>query len=252
MDNTASQDVRYGHAEIEAKMNAAIFVISCWQNYARRQAIRATWAKLSPLPVYFVLGRPSYLIGTPKEPDAVVVNAFDDYIHLPEKVHAMVDFASASYDKILKVDDDAFVAADRFPANIPDASYVGHVCQNKPGSTVYCHGGAGYWLDMKAMAAINVSKPSGLSEDAYVARACFSQGIHPVNDTRYIVESGPFRWHRLPRASNDLLVTSEFTAEEMERCLRMYQADDREDKMSADEYKAKVLRARPENSPTQI
>lgn len=229
-------------------MNAAIFVISCWQNYTKRQAIRNTWAKLSPLPVWYVCGQSPTPIKT-SEPDVICVKAWDDYLHLPDKIHAMVDFASASYDKILKVDDDAFVAADRFPANIPDAEYVGHVTQNKPGSTIYCHGGAGYWLGRAAMAAVNVSKPSGLSEDSYVARACFAQGIHPVNDTRYIVEAGPFRWHRLPRASNDLLVTSEFTAEEMERCLRMYKADDREDKMTADEYR-KVLRARPQDSTT--
>ncbi len=102
------------------------------------------------------------------------------------------------------------------------------------------------------MAAVNVAKPGGLSEDSYVARACLAAGIKPTMDTRYIIESGPLRWQRVPRASNDNLVVSEFTAEEMERCFRMYRADDREDKMSADEYKAKVLRARPQNSPTRI
>lgn len=232
-------------------MNAAIFVISCWQNYAKRQAIRATWAKLSSLPVHFVVGRPATPVKT-IENDLVVVQTFDDYLHLTDKIHAMVDFASASYDKILKVDDDAFVAADRFPANIPAAEYVGHVTQNKPGSTIYCHGGAGYWLGANAMAAVLQNKPCGLSEDSYVARSCFAAGIKPVNDTRYIIDAGPLRWRRLPRASNDNLVVSEFTADEMERCLKTYQTDDREDKMSADEYKAKVLNARPQNSPTQV
>lgn len=224
-------------------MTAAIFVISCWRNYARREAIRNTWAKLSALPVRFIVGKPvPAAVPSPSERDVITVDAGDSYMSLPAKVHALMEGARA-YDKILKVDDDVFVAADRL--TVPTENYLGMVTRNMTGSVRYCHGGAGYWLSRKAMEAVWGADPSGLSEDSYVARACEWAGISPTHDNRYAVEMGPEKWAFLPRQSNDRLVTGEFSAEELSRALKLYQYDDREENMSADEYRDKVLRRKP-------
>lgn len=219
-------------------MIPVVMVVSCWKNGERMQAIRKTWATMSPFPVKFVVGNDGncYLSNTD---DIVCVDTPDDYIGLPRKIHAAVKRLRQEHDYILKVDDDMFVAADRLV--VPAQEYVGRVVRNSSDHPWYCHGGAGYWLGPNAATAVASADPKGfLSEDAFIAWAVTNAGIGLTSTPRHNVLVGPDRWKMLPRASNDFVTCGEFDVWELKRAFDLYKKDNREDALTADEYKKHI------------
>lgn len=81
--------------------------------------------------------------------DEVILPVRDDYMALPSKVRAAMQWAlDHDYDYIFKCDRDTFIHADRLMAAIPEGQdYVGLV--GNEGDC--CGGGAGYWVSRLAM-----------------------------------------------------------------------------------------------------
>lgn len=213
-------------------MNPLIAVVTCHKNRSQAQAQRDTWARNAPVKFF-------YGVGTPQHQDDVILDVLDNYLSLPHKVQAAVKWAvKHGYTHVFKIDDDAYVDVERLlKSGFEQHPYIGkQVVQH---STSYCHGGAGYWLDTRAMQAVIKAKVAGLSEDGWVAGALFPQGIVPYNDPRYVYSrricGDPFP--ETPSPKNDVITSAEFVPEELRRVHRgRTQEVDPTDAMSADEY----------------
>jgi hypothetical protein len=212
-------------------VNPLIAVVTCHKNQIAANAQRETWAHGCPVKFFYGVGQRPVQFS-----DEVFLDVSDTYLSLPEKVQMMVKWARLrGYTHVFKCDDDAYVIPERlFHSGFEKFSYVGNMTDG------YAHGGAGYWLDSSAMDAVLLAPPIGKSEDGWVASVIKRTSLISHHDSRYQytrrVYKDPFP--ELPTAQNDIILSAEFTPEEMRVVHRKWgHPPDPTDEMSADEYK---------------
>ena len=154
----------------------------------RIAGIRETWAKdvsaFRNVDLRFFYGRPGVQSDDVQE-DEVMLDVADDYVALPHKVKAIVEYALAhGYDYLFKADDDTFVYVDRLMASgFENRTYTGY-CYPSHGN--YISGGPGYWLNRKAMDKVAAAAVEGWAEDKWVGETLRKSGIRPERDGRYL------------------------------------------------------------------
>jgi hypothetical protein len=180
--------------------------VTCKKYAERARALRDTWVPLVQAVGYDV-----------EFFDGERLNVPDDYINLPLKAKAIFKWtAEHGYDRLLKVDDDTFIQADRL---VPvDADYAGNFCDandwgrprdgvpNFPAGTfphAYITGGA-VWFSKKAV-QILVDAPlnNDFADDRWVGQTLAQAGIRPT-----ILPD--FYWHpfRRPSGTDFTLITA--------------------------------------------
>src|ERR1700677_2849414 len=146
-------------------MPALVGVITCPKNYERVRAIKETWLPKATVEVEFFNGQR--------------LSCFDDYEHLSQKTAALCVWAlEHGHDRILKLDDDAYINWRAF--KIIEADYAGI---RKPGD--YASGGA-YWLSRRAMEIVARYGIDDTAEDRGVGKLLAQHGI-PLTDIPYIL-----------------------------------------------------------------
>lgn len=205
-----------------------VAVVTCHKNQIATAAQRATWAAQTSVRFFYGAGHVS------QRADEVVLNAPDNYLGLPYKVQALIRWAlDKGYKRLFKCDDDAYVVVARLLA-APTSEYLGNM------SGGYAHGGAGYWLGENAMKTLAEAPVFGKSEDGWVAKTLFRFGIFGTHDARYqyVRRTHGDPMPPLPTAENDLILSAEFSPEEMYKVHRGFiHPPDPTERMSADEYK---------------
>jgi hypothetical protein len=123
--------------------------------------------------------------GRASESDEIFLDVDDDYMHLPQKMRGIYQWAlEHGYDYIFKCDDDTFVYVDRLMASgFEQWDYTGF-CFHRTGN--YVSGGPGYWLSKKAMQIIVNASPEHWAEDLCTGRELMRNGIKPHRDARYL------------------------------------------------------------------
>lgn len=135
-----------------------IAIVSCARDTLNgfNEAIRKTWLQDNSSDYAFILGRDA----TPTKDDEIVVDSPDDYLSLPQKTHALVNWAlKQGYENIFKCDTDTYVKTKAvLSSDYRRYDYIGYF--NGPvgrENVVYnqCYawasGGSGYWLSKRAM-----------------------------------------------------------------------------------------------------
>jgi len=166
-------------------MKLLFAVITCERFRHRADAQRTTWVPLvgDRATVRFFLAKQ----GREPLPDEIFLDCPDDYNSLPLKVKLMFQWALANgFQKVVKLDDDTCVHADRFLASVPQQSYVGFVNQTPP--KPWCSGFA-YYVDERAMRIVaDAPIPAGeWAEDRFVGGVLHDAGIKPTWDRRYVL-----------------------------------------------------------------
>jgi hypothetical protein len=220
-----------------------IAIMTCWRNQEAADAIRATWAKNSPVEVRFILGQ-SKLRRRQPLPDELLFNVPDDYNGLVHKVKALITWAHEhGYDHILKVDDDCNFRPERIRFN---ADHAGHWAPPTPlisGSgpncpTGFIHGGSGYILSRRSMGVLAASPITSISEDWWVTDTLNRNGIRSQDRSSHIFQRRIYKdpFPVLPTKYNDIAVCAEFAPPEFGKVHRNFIANPI-DAMSAEEYK---------------
>ena len=215
-------------------MKPLIAVITCHRNAPAVHAQRMTWAKSERgVDIKFFYGRGSERLPLP---DEVFLDVPDNYVSLPYKVQECVRWALAhGYTGLFKCDDDTYVVPERVLSELSTLSYVGSY---QPAG--YMHGGAGYWLDRVSMQYVAEAPVSGLSEDGWVSSVLFAKNVQAHNDARLVYQRRVYKdpFPETPTKENDLLLSAEFTPEEMYQVHKRWnRVSDPTDSMSASEYK---------------
>ena len=159
-------------------MKILIGICSCAKNGELRQAIRETWMpeKSEAMEAVFFVGP-----GGSTEDDIVVLDAPDDYEHLPAKVLAFYRHAlnHMSFDYLFKCDDDTYVATERLPELATGVDMIGNEFLDGPNQ--YASGGAGYLLSRNAVAILSEHDqfPSIGDEDLIFTRFLVDRGVSP-------------------------------------------------------------------------
>lgn len=155
------------------------------------------------------VGNGSTIVG---ENDTVIVNAKDDYLHLPQKVmeffrHALANF---EFDWLFKCDDDTFVAVDRL-AELACANhdYVGNEFLVDRG---YASGGAGYLLKRSLLEKIVAESSYPETGDEDVIFGQLSMSNHAVT---HATSKLCFDSSRIPRWDNDIVTCHWVSPEKM-------------------------------------
>jgi hypothetical protein len=147
-----------------------IAIVSCARDTLNgfNEAVRQTWLKDNTSDYAFILGRDA----VPTKPDEVVVDCKDDYLSLPEKTYALLNWAlKQGYENIFKCDTDTYVK----PKAILSSDYQGHdyigffngvvgrpnIVYNK--CYAWASGGSGYWLSRQAAEYITTTPPGDKS-----------------------------------------------------------------------------------------
>lgn len=144
-----------------------------------------------------------------KEPDEIILDARDDYKHLPFKTRELCKFVVANgYDFVYKCDTDTYARPDRLLASgFQNHDYTGTPnkweislpresncecldCLKKypKGRTelvLYANGGPGYWMSAKAADIISRAPVTHWAEDIWIGRTLAKNGIVFTPDTRY-------------------------------------------------------------------
>ena len=169
-------------------MRILIAICSACALADRRAACRDTWVQdikdLAPNVSY------KFFVGVPSreedkeiklEEDVVQLQCNDDYRHLPEKIHRMLEWidANCEYDYAFKCDDDTYVVPSRLENLLENRDdYVGD-----PMGGIAAYGGAGYFLSKYAVGKIlsddTIWRDHGL-EDLHVGELCNHHGIKIV------------------------------------------------------------------------
>jgi len=173
-------------------MNPCIVVSSCKKDreLGHNQIIRDTWGKLSPFPIFFILGH-----GNENPlPDEILVSAKDDYASLPWKTQlGHLAARNLSHDWIFQCFTDTFVDPLRLAAsNFERGEFVGNKgswplnSKLNPGLS-FLHGGPGYWLSPRAtdlILAVEIPSTENL-EDQWVAKVMQANAVPITDDKRY-------------------------------------------------------------------
>lgn len=178
-----------------------IGVFSASGNTARRQACRDTWvgqaAAHQGTDVVFVIGDPTRS-APHRDGDLLMLPCSDDYAALPQKTRGLCQWAldTAQVDRLLKCDDDTYVAVDRLSDLPLRADYLG--CKLRH----YASGGAGYLLSRTAASIVarDLLAKTGC-EDLLAGRVLSAAGIQLTSDRRFRA------WpeHGMPRPGNNLI-----------------------------------------------
>lgn len=156
----------------------SIYVTSCQRDRHKQTAIRETWGQHCS-PVFF-LGTEA---GYPIYPDEVIVDAPDDYEHIPWKALAMCQRAYKNLTEWLFVCAiDTFVDVENLRwSGFERYAYTGHRCDEGHAS-----GGNGYWLSRDALKIIadKLCAPRGY-EDLWIGTVLAEHGIKCHHDPRY-------------------------------------------------------------------
>jgi Galactosyltransferase/Glycosyl transferase family 2 len=165
----------------------------------RIQAVRDTWLKdfavfKDYVDVRFFYGRHPQGKHPKMQPDEVVLNAPDDYEHLPQKMHAIYQWAlnqrPANYAYIFKADDDTAIRPDR----LMRCGYERHDqlgffrcrCKNPKFCQDYVTGGPGYFLSRRAMEWIVRSPITHWAEDYNTGKILRARNVRPVGHPGFI------------------------------------------------------------------
>lgn len=178
-------------------MRILVAVESCKANRHLHQAMLDTWLSKLPLFVDF-----KFFIGGINEPEdsEVWVPCLDSYDNLAVKTRGICRWASdQSYDFLFKCDTDTVVNPNRllssgfesfyytggFNEDILPVSLNNTLPQFKGQKIQFASGGAGYWLNRRAMITVaNGLVTSSPAEDVYVA-GILHQNIRPVWNEGY-------------------------------------------------------------------
>jgi hypothetical protein len=156
-------------------------------------------------PVFFVGGdREQWL-----DSHTVMVEAPDDYAHLPQKIRKFFEFCLRNFDFewIFKCDDDTYVAMDRLHSLISaDHDIIGSPYLDERGSP---SGGAGYFLtrEMVRRLVADATLASVGDEDVIHGEAVIRYGARALGTHRLRMDASDF-----PRSDNDL-VTAHWCSE---------------------------------------
>lgn len=179
-------------------MKILIAVPSCMAHAAYQQAQRGTWIKDIPTGVdyKFFLGKETGIeYGVVDEiGDEIYLNCSDisiperglkKYPTLPQKTKQICDYAlCADYDYIFKTDTDTLVNVENLlNSGFANSEYSGGYNHEEAGD--FASGGAGYWLNRKAMQIVVDSDVTHWSEDVFVALALKEGGIFPTWNSGY-------------------------------------------------------------------
>jgi hypothetical protein len=159
-----------------------IAVVTCERLKERADAQRASWVpRIQGADVKFFLAKQD----REPLPDEVFLDAPDDYHSLPLKVKLMFQWALANgYQKVMKLDDDTFIAANRIMSAIPPQPYAGFINATPP--KPWCSGFC-YWVDERCMRILAEAPipPNEWAEDRWVGGVLHTHGIMPYWDRRY-------------------------------------------------------------------
>ena len=197
-----------------------IAIESCHKHRQLHSVQRDTWIKhVKDADVRFFMGTPESEV----EPDEIILQVGDDYDALVYKTHAIVTWAiQHGYQRMFKCDSDTFIVPERmFASDYASYPFVSFYWPPNPlaGGFAFPSGGAGYWLDRKAMeiiASCNVRELAWYNgkiqpEDCAVARILGQHGIFLHGDNRYSAEMNL----GFPSPDNDLITTHRVTPDKM-------------------------------------
>ena len=152
---------------------SCILLSSCKRDQENgfNQAVRDTWAKSSPIPVFFIVGDGAFA----RQSDEVKLNVPDNYLSLPLKTKESLAWAvRQGFTHAFRAFSDTYIDTARLQ---DDGSwrwdYVGNLCDRE---LPFMHGGPGYWLGPKAIALlldspIDVTRfENDIYEDQWVGR----------------------------------------------------------------------------------
>ena len=134
--------------------------------------------------------------GEAQHPDEIILDVDDSYTGLCCKTHAIVQWAfERGYDFIFNASNDCYLRIDRLlSSNFREHDYTGFGCLSNTKPTLpgdehqlYAHGGCGYILSRKGMAAVLKQEPieGEAAEDWFVGRACQLAKVPLYPDMRY-------------------------------------------------------------------
>ncbi len=214
---------------MEAQIKPFVAVHSCvkFANNGVHQAIRDTWGKTCPWPVFFFIGKPgkvpvegmtasfiqdckkwNFLGGdSPKLrvwdspevlnheplPDEIVVDCYDAYIAIPWKKKEITKFQlKHGYTHCLQIVGDSYVQDWKkvMGSGFEKHKYCGVHAEDK----VCCYGATGYWLEAEAAKLLLEEPVEFWSEDYWVGVTMTRNGMPPVMLTRQgdgIIELSP-------------------------------------------------------------
>jgi hypothetical protein len=189
-------------------------VCSSRTNLERREAVRETWmaSPAKNIDVVFFVGRGTHPLEDTK--DIILVEAGDDYNHLPEKVQAFFRAAlEVEFDLLFKCDDDTYVDLSR----LREVAFQGHdlVGNDFIESRGAPSGGAGYFLTRRlvGLLAADHHLPQTGAEDLIVGDAARRLGASLKGTRRLCWDSS-----RFPQPDNDV-VTSHWCSPERLRAV---------------------------------
>lgn len=194
-----------------------IGICSCHGNEDKRNSIRDTWLQtISPnVEARFFIGG-----GESESADTTVVEAPDDYKHLPAKVRAFFRYALEhfAFDWLFKCDDDTYVAIERILTLAGESALVGNEFLSQRGSA---SGGAGYLLSRAAVELLveDDSLPESGDEDVILTGELVRRGL-PWRATRQLCWNAK----RAPLPGNDVITSHWLSAKKMRALHAMFTA----------------------------
>jgi hypothetical protein len=189
-----------------------VAICSCQKYSGKRKVIGDTWLSEcvdNVTPVFFVGGEQECWT----DPQTVMVEAPDDYAHLPLKIRKFFEFSlrNFDFDWIFKCDDDTYVALDRLHSLLsPDHDIIGSPYLEERGSP---SGGAGYFLSRAMVEELlaDASLPCVGDEDVIHGEAVIRYGAKPLSTPRLKMDASNF-----PRPDNDIVTAHWCSAERLE------------------------------------
>lgn len=169
--------------ELPPLTNPLILIVSCeaYRHNGIQDAIRETWAKTSEIPYRFLLGRGCENPAA----DELIVDADDDYASIcwkQREAYKVLISQSVPFTHVFTCCTDTYVIPDRLlRCGFEAFSYCGSAVVHAGsvmGSIPFAQGGAGFWLDKKALTALaNDKSCRKLPPDIWAAYVLVKHGI---------------------------------------------------------------------------
>lgn len=205
---------RPGRHPGEERSRVLVGICSCRATPDKRQAVRETWfpVALAGVDAVFFVGEGMPGLAVEDLKDVMVLDAPDDYDHLPAKVIAFFRQALAHYefDWIFKCDDDTYVVPERLlELTHGDHDLAGNEFLEHSG---YASGGAGYLLSREWVERL--AKDASLetigAEDLILSGAAVMMGARGLVTDRLCWDG-----RRIPRRDNSLITTHWLAPDQM-------------------------------------